>query len=156
RRSGTVCRRRAASPSRAALIGRARELVAPATARADDAKGGLGFLLYNLQLLVPNDVGADVATISGGARRFRLSWSDQAPLGIFGGDWDASDPETARPLMRHRIVLDVGLSLVKQTLPGGDNVEHTTVDGRFGYRFRSFHAGAVAFLAGVGTTIEGT
>lgn len=107
-------------------------LAYPAIARADDAKGGAGFLIYNAQLAAPNEVGTDVSTARKDAPRLRVVWSNQIPLGLFPPKWSMGDDERDVPLMRHRLVLSMGLAFGRQTLPGGNDVERSSLDGRVG------------------------
>jgi hypothetical protein len=129
---------------------------APA-ARADDAAGGAGFIVYSLQFVAPNELGADVSTARGAEPRFLLVWSGQIPLGIFTrADWSGSDSERQWPLMHHRLVYEASLAFGRQRVPGGQEVQHLGGDFRLGYRYRFWHVHRMAPFVGGGTTLETT
>jgi hypothetical protein len=119
-------------------------LLTAAAARADDAAGAAGFLIYNLQFVAPNEVGVDVSTVPGGDPRVHLVWSGQVPLGLFGtDDWIGSP---VPPLSRHRIVYGVDASLTGTS----------SVALRLGWRYRGTHRRGFAPIVGLGSSLEYT
>jgi hypothetical protein len=118
------------------------------SARADDAAGALGFLLYNLQAVAPSEVGTDLSTPPSGGPRLWLVWGDQFPFGLLGAaSWD---DERDVPRARHRLVFDAGVVVASPSEVGSPYL-----DLRIGYRYRTWHRHGVAALVGVGSTYEG-
>ena len=122
-------------------------------ARADTAAGGVGFILYSGAIVLPSEVGADVAVRSGAPSRFRLGWAMQMPF-CFLAQATHECGDGRDPLMRHRAVFALHLAWGRQVDSAGQD-RSPTVDMRFGYSYRFRHDGRLlAPYLGAGVTLD--
>lgn len=120
-------------------------------ARADDAAGGAGFILFSLVQLVPGEVGVDRALASDAAPRFSFGWVNQIPLGLFA--FHQTDDEWVReasPLWRHRVVLSLTLAWGFTGAGPARSLDVLGADFCVRYRYRFRHRRAIAPYLGFG------
>ena len=128
--------------------------VAPA-ARADDARGGGGFLLYMLGVIVPGEIGLDRAVAPDAAPRLRVGWVYQIPFGCFAPQSDSDWRAEASPLWQHRIVVSAALSYGFDGSAAARDFRQVGGDFRGGYRYRFRHRTGLAPYLGLGVGYGG-